>query len=77
MQSITLPDSAEKIYSNAFAGTGLTSITIPSSVTSIDITAFNNCTNLSEISIQETTNDRTGAPWGAPNSPTVTWKSAN
>lgn len=77
LQSITLPNSVESIYYNAFASTGLTSITIPSSVTTIGVDAFKNCANLSEINIQKTEGDITGAPWGAPNSTKVTWVSAN
>ena len=77
LQSITLPNSVESIYYNAFASTGLTSITIPSSVTTIGVDAFKNCANLSEINIQKTEGDITGAPWGAPSSTKVTWVSAN
>lgn len=55
---ITLPDSYKgesyMIGSYAFAGcTGLTSITIPSGVTSIKYGAFNGCTSLKELRIED------------------------
>ena len=42
------------IYLNAFKDTAVTSVTVPSGVTSIGNNAFRNCTNLTSISIPDT-----------------------
>lgn len=48
---ITLPDSLKVIGWDSFKSTALTAITIPDSVTDIDMWAFVNCTNLAHITI--------------------------
>jgi len=53
--SIVLPQSVQRIGSNAFAGTGVTSLTIPSGVTIIGTSAFNGCTQLATVTIMPTT----------------------
>ncbi len=52
----------------------LLEIEIPSSVTSIDSTTFELCTNLTTITINKPTDSIAGAPWGATNA-TVVWNS--
>ena len=43
---VVISDATNSIYSNAFLGcTGITSVTIPASVQSIDATAFNGCSD--------------------------------
>ena len=51
LESVTIPSSVTSIGSNAFRGTGLTSIDIPNSVTSIGEGAFYGCTGLTSINI--------------------------
>jgi len=62
--SITLLDGTKGIADKAFAETGLTSVTIPASVTSIGNQAFYGCTSLTSVTFQGTIsssnlNDRT------------------
>lgn len=52
LKEIVLPDSLESIGNQAFENSGLTSITIPGSV-SLGSEAFENCTALAEVSLQE------------------------
>lgn len=53
LSEITLPDGLEKIENRAFHSTGITSITIPASVTSLDTTfLFYGCQQLETIDIQ-------------------------
>lgn len=53
----------------------VTSISIPSSVTSIDSSAFSGCSKLTSIYVDKDTDALTGSPWGAPSTDcTVTWK---
>lgn len=47
IREINLPYGVTHVYSEAFAGSGLYYIKIPSSVQYLDSTAFNNCKNLS------------------------------
>ena len=54
LSSISLPDGLTCIYDYAFYGCGLSSITIPSSVTKIGVDAFNLCTSLKSVSIPNT-----------------------
>ena len=49
LNSVFLPDGLLYIGYNAFAGTALTSITIPDTVTTIEYGAFYNCNNLETI----------------------------
>ena len=51
LASIDLPNSIENIDENAFASSGLTSIIIPSGVTSIKTNTFSCCTNLNSVTI--------------------------
>ena len=54
IKHLTIPDSVETIYKNAFSGcTSLESITIPDSVTSIGDYAFRGCTSLTSIKIPD------------------------
>lgn len=49
LTSVSLPDTMVAIFDNAFAKTGITSITIPKNVNTIKVSAFYNCTSLKEI----------------------------
>jgi len=48
--NVTIPNGVTKI-NDVFSGTGLTSIIIPNSVTSIGVGAFHNCASLTSITI--------------------------
>lgn len=48
-----IPDDVTYIGSRAFAGTGLTSVTIPPSITAINIFAFCDCHSLESVDIPE------------------------
>lgn len=56
LENIELPNTLERIYTNAFFGTGLKNLTIPNSVEFIDINAFANCKFLNIVFIQTATN---------------------
>ena len=49
MDSVSLPSTLTEIAQNAFAGSGLTEITLPANVASIGKLAFGNCPNLQTI----------------------------
>jgi hypothetical protein len=49
--SYTTPSGVTSVEANAFAGCGLTNVTIGDSVTSIGESAFGQCTNLSSVTI--------------------------
>lgn len=51
LTSITLPDGFTTIGANAFEGCGLTSITIPGSVKTIDKGAFTRCQSLASVTL--------------------------
>ena len=51
LQRITLPDGLQKIGGSAFAASGLTSLTIPDSVTSIGAGLFTGCEHLSSVTL--------------------------
>lgn len=51
LQSITLPDSLQIIGDSTFSNTGITSITIPASVTQIGVGAFAYCSSLKSINV--------------------------
>ena len=62
----------KEIYDGAFAGrlgypSPLTSISIPSSETTIETNAFSYCSNLTDIYVAWEANAVAGAPWGAKN----------
>lgn len=52
LTSITIPNTITSIGRNAFSGSGLTSVFIPNSVTTIGIYPFVDCTNLTEIIVE-------------------------
>ncbi|MCB9498620.1 MAG: leucine-rich repeat protein [Bacillales bacterium] len=54
LTSISLPDSLTTIEIMAFYNTGISSIILPSSITSIGGNAFNFCTHLTSINIENT-----------------------
>ncbi|MDE6557574.1 MAG: leucine-rich repeat domain-containing protein [Clostridia bacterium] len=53
LTSIKLPDTLEKIGKSAFIYCGLTSLEIPSSVTTISYAAFGACDRLTEVTVPE------------------------
>lgn len=53
LKSVTIGNSVEKIYNNAFDGCGLTSVIIPDSVTYIGNEAFMSCHELTSIDIPD------------------------
>ena len=56
---ITIPDGVKSIGYFAFANTSITSISIPSSIEYLGEGAFNDCENLSDVSIPNVNNLRT------------------
>ena len=54
--NIVIPDGVEVIGQDAFSGKDMTSVTIPSSVTKIERTAFYGCENLESITIPASVN---------------------
>ena len=54
LKAITLPEGTEDI--GGFSGSGLESIVIPNSVTTIGASAFYNCTNLKSVTLPENEN---------------------
>ena len=70
--SVYCPE-VQVIGKNAFAScTALATIDLPSSVASIDSTAFTGCRNLLTININKPQGSISGAPWGATNAQ-VNW----
>ena len=53
LKSITLPSSLKLIEGSAFAGSGLTNITIPASVDSLGMRAFGECGDLTNVRIED------------------------
>ncbi len=51
LSSISIPSGVKTIGSNAFGFTNISSVTIPSSVTSINPQLFNNCKNLTTVTM--------------------------
>ena len=47
--NLVIPDGMQTINTYAFANTGITAVTIPTSVTSIEKGAFRNCTSLADV----------------------------
>ena len=66
MTEIELPEGLTTIHGCFGYCTALTSITIPSTVTSIGGDCFGNCSNLDKIYIKKDKNSISKAPWGAP-----------
>lgn len=60
LTSITIPNNVVKIESNAFLGTGLTSIAIPSSVKKIAGSVFWDCKNLTSVTLSNDIESITG-----------------
>ena len=75
LQMVQIPLSVSEIGYNAFFGcNSLQTISIPSSVQTISSYAFQQCTGLTDIYVDAPESSISGAPWGAPNSPTVHWR---
>ena len=53
LESLTIPETITNIGANAFAGSGLKSITIPSSVTRLCNKVFLNCLSLESVVLEE------------------------
>ena len=51
LKSVTLPSTITAVGGYAFYGSGLTSVTVPKSVTSIETCAYGECTGLKSISL--------------------------
>ena len=64
LESVSIPNTVEKIGSSFNYCDNLISIEIPSSVTNISDTCFSNSPNLKEIIVHN--NDLKGSPWGCP-----------
>lgn len=60
LTSITIPNNVTSIESNAFLGTGLTSIVIPSGVTGIAGSVFWDCKNLTSVTLSNDIESITG-----------------
>ena len=72
LTDVNIEEGLTGISTNAFSGcSALTTITIPSTVTSI-ISAFTGCNALISIIVNKSEGSISGAPWGATNA-TVTW----
>lgn len=56
LAAITIPDHITKIGKGAFAETGITSITVPGSVHQIGDYAFDDCTSLSSVRFESSSN---------------------
>lgn len=54
LKSVVFPGGLTSIGNNAFRGAGLTSLTIPATVKSIDYSAFEKCTSLKSVSLPGT-----------------------
>lgn len=72
LSDVVIPDGVLTIGMLAFQGCGMSSINIPSTVTTINSMAFTGCTNLTQITVQKSSDSISGSPWGATNA-TVTW----
>jgi hypothetical protein len=66
MTSITIPNTVTKIGHTFQYCSSLTSIEIPSSVTTIASSAFSYCTKLTRVSINKLRDTITGSPWSNP-----------
>ena len=49
LENVVIPESVKTIGGSSFQGSGLTNITIPSSITSLQGRAFRSCANLTEV----------------------------
>jgi hypothetical protein len=49
LKTINIPEGVKEIGEYAFGGTGIKTVTIPSSVTKMDDRVFSSCSNLNEI----------------------------
>lgn len=72
LTEIWLPKTLETIEALAFCGTNLGAIDLPKSVTTIGEDAFDECENLTSITLHCDEGDITGSPWGATNA-TIVW----
>ncbi len=63
--NVVIPNTVIKIGRAFNDCQSLETITIPSSVTSIDSTCFSKCINLKEIIVEKPKDSISGAPWGA------------
>lgn len=74
LTSIEIPNSVTSIVDYAFFNcVNLAKARIGNGVETIGNNAFRNCSALTDIYIDKPEGSITGAPWGAPNSPTIHW----
>ncbi len=73
LKSAIVPNSVKYIYGTFKKCDSLATVRIGKGITSIASSAFNSCSTLTDIYIDKPENSISGAPWGAPNSPTIHW----
>lgn len=72
IDSVILPEGITNICADAFKNSSVISVTVPSSVTTLDNSVFSGCIDLRSIYINHPRDGVVGAPWGAINA-TVYW----
>jgi hypothetical protein len=74
LTNVTVPSNIVEIQSQCFDNcSSLTTARVGNGITKIATNAFTKCTALTDIYIDKPEGSVSGAPWGAPNSPTIHW----